>query len=404
MNAKPTILHILNHSYPYADGYAIRSFNIINAQRRYGMEPIILTSPKHEPEYTTNPEMFEETWYYRTPAPGLRESNSPLANFQIIYALWRQIQRVYRARPFELMHAHSPSLCGLAAMLFALQTGIPFVYEVRAFWEDAAVDAGKYAPGSWKYRLTRALESLVLRRASAVTTIASYLKTDIEKRRGKRGRVFLVPNGVDCDHFHSSPPDEQLTAALGLGKTPVIGFIGSFYRFEGLNILLQSLARLKAQGVAYQAVLVGGGEMEAAWKQMATELKLTEVQFTGRVPHADVLRYYSVIDIFVYPRLKEQITELVTPLKPLEAMAMGKLALGSDVGGIRERLDHGKGGLLFPAENPDALAQLLKNILNHPNDYKALMAAGKEIANNKYSWSSHIVRYQKIYDEVRSLK
>jgi glycogen(starch) synthase len=394
------ILHVLNHSYPYADGYAIRSFNIINAQRRYGMDPIVLTSSKHEPAFTENPEHFEGTTYYRTlpQQPGLFP-----ANLRVITELFRQITAIYQQQRFDLIHAHSPSLCGLAAMLFSLKTRIPFVYEVRAFWEDAAVDAGKYATGSLKYRMERSLETLVLWRAYAVTTIASYLKRDIEQRRGQRANVFLIPNGVDAERFQSIPPDEQLRQELGIAPhEPVIGFIGSFYRFEGLNVLLQALAILKTQGIKYKALLVGGGEMDAEWRQLAVDLQLTDVRFTGRVPHADVLRYYAIMNLCVYPRLKEQITELVTPLKPLEAMAMGKLVIGSDVGGIRELLEHGKGGLLFPAENAEVLAQLLRNTLDEPSRYENLIAAGKEIVKKNYSWNSHVERYSQIYNAVLS--
>lgn len=402
MNSKRKILHILNHSYPYADGYAIRSFNIINTQRRHDLEPMVLTSPKHEPSYAENPEMIEGTRYYRIPPQEITVTNSLAANFQTIYRLWRQIPRIYREHHFDLIHAHSPSLCGWAAMLFSLQTGVPFVYEVRAFWEDAAVDAKKYAHGSLPYHLTRLLETMVFWRANAVTTIATYLKTDIEQRRGKRGNVFLTPNGVDCARFFPIPRDEELMKSLNIAKTPVIGFIGSFYRFEGLNILLHALAILKRDGVPYQAILVGGGEMEQEWKALAAELGLSDVQFTGRVPHAEVLRYYSVIDLCVYPRLQENITELVTPLKPLEAMAMGKLVIGSHVGGIAELLHQGKGGLLFPPENPEALAQLLRNAIADFAQYQSVADAGKEIANTAYSWDSHIKRYQNIYEMALS--
>lgn len=397
MNSKLKILHILNHSYPHVGGYAIRSFNIINSQRQYGMDPIVLTSAKHELDYTENPEVFEGTTYYR-----IAQKSPPCIpfNLYVVYGLLRHIPPIYQEHGFDLIHAHSPSLCGLAAMLFSAKTGIPFVYEVRAFWEDAAEDAGKYALWSPKYRLTRFLESIVLRRAHAVTTIASYLKDDILKRRGKRGQVFLVPNGVDCNHFHPMPPDRELMNTLGLGEEPVIGFIGSFYRYEGLDVLLKALAILKAQGVKYKAVLVGAGEMDTEWRQLSKNLDLSDVLFTGRISHDEVLRYYSVIDIFVFPRHKKRVTELVTPLKPLEAMAMEKCVIGSDVGGIRELLDDGKSGLLFSAGNHEDLVQLLKSVLEDPSRYKNVAVAGKNIAKTRFSWTSHVERYQKIYNGI----
>jgi glycogen synthase len=400
MNSGLKILHVLNHSYPYADGYAIRSFSIVNAQRRYGLNPVVLTSSKHEPLFTENPEHFEGTVYHRIKR---RKRGSIPDNLSVTYELFRRISGICREQPFDLIHAHSPRLCGLAAMLFSSTKRIPFVYEVRAFWEDAGVDSGKYAVGSLKYRMERSLETLVLLRAQAVTTIASYLKKDIEKRRGKRANVFLIPNGVDSERFRPIPPDVQLQRELGISPTDqVIGFIGSFYRFEGLNVLLKALQILNTGDTKCKAVLVGGGEMEAEWRQLAGNLGLTNVRFVGRVPYADVLRYYSIMKICVYPRLKEKITDLVTPLKPLEAMAMGKLVIGSDVGGIRELLASGKGGLLFPAENENMLAEVLRQMLANPSQYDNLIEAGKEIVQQKYSWNSHIEQYYRIYRGILS--
>lgn len=390
---KPRVLHILNHSYPYTDGYAIRSYNIINGQRRHGMDPVVLTSPKHEPQYDENPELIEGTRYYRI-APLNR--GGIFSNLYIICLILRNINKIYHEIGFDLIHAHSPSLCGFAAMVFSAVKKIPFAYEVRAFWEDAAVDAGKHTSKSPKYHMTRFLESVVLRRARAVTTIANYLKDDIMLRRGRLSQVFLVPNGVDCKRFQPMEQDREITAELGIGQEPVIGFIGSFYRFEGLDVLIKALAMLKH--MKYKAILVGGGEMDADWRCLARELGLSNVIFVGRVPHEDVLRYYSVIDILVYPRQKERITELVTPLKPLEAMAMGKIVIGSDVGGIMEIL--GKGGLHFPAGNYEALSQLLKKIVENPVQYEKVAKAGKEIAISKFSWSGHMERYERVYQTI----
>lgn len=400
MSSNLKVLHVLNHSYPYADGYAIRSMGIINAQRRYGLNPVVLTSCKHEPVFTENPEYFAGTAYHRTPS----RRRGPLPfNIAVIDGLRRQIARIYKEQPFDLIHAHSPSLCGLAAMLFSLRKHIPFVYEVRAFWEDAAVDAKKYAVGSFQYRLQRSMETLVLLRARAVTTIATYLKQDIERRRGTRANVFLIPNGVDAERFRPIPPDVKLQQELQIeSRDQVIGYVGSFYRYEGLNVLLKALQILSAQGIKYKAVLVGGGEMEAEWRQISANLRLNDVRFTGRVPHADILRYYSIMNLCVYPRLKEKITDLVTPLKPLEAMAMGKLVIGSNVGGLRELLASGNGALLFPAEDVPALAQLLSRILADPSRYEKVIAAGRELVQKEYSWNSHAERYRYIYETVLS--
>lgn len=400
MHSSLTILHVLNHSHPYADGYAIRSAGIVDSQRRDGLNPVVLTSCIHEPEFTKNPEYYAGTAYHRIPSPSKDRSNG---NLTVVIGLLRHISRIYEKQRFDLIHAHSPSLCGLAALLFSLRRPVPFVYEVRAFWEDAAVDAKKCAVGSFRYRMERALETLILKRARAVTTIAEFLKKDIEKRRRTRGTVFLVPNGVDAEHFRPIPPDERLLRELQIAPTdPVIGYIGSFYRFEGLHVLLHALHILNRRGIRYKAILVGGGEMEAEWRQLSSHLGLSDVRFTGRVPHADVLRYYSIMNLCVYPRLKEQITDRVTPLKPLEAMAMGILVLGSNVGGIRELLGSETAGLLFPENDAEALAQLLCRILAAPSQYAKLASDGRILVEQKHSWDWHAQRYRQIYETALS--
>ena len=125
MTSKIRVLHILNHSYPYTDGYALRSYHMINGQRRHGLEPKVLTSPKHEPSYARNPEIFQNTRYYRTPNQTGNSNSAILGNLGIVYSLLHQIRKIHYHDTFDLIHAHSPSLCGLAALLSA--TVRPFI-------------------------------------------------------------------------------------------------------------------------------------------------------------------------------------------------------------------------------------------------------------------------------------
>jgi PEP-CTERM/exosortase A-associated glycosyltransferase len=223
------------------------------------------------------------------------------------------------------------------------------VYEVRGFWEDAAVDHGTTREGSVRYRLSRRLETFAMRRADAVTTICEGLKHDIVSRGIPAGKVTVVPNAVDTEGFFiGGRPDETLKRALGLEGAPVIGFIGSFYAYEGLALLLDALPHMLERRPALRVLLVGGGPQESALKAQAASLGVSgQVVFVGRVPHAEVNRYYDLVDVLCYPRLPMRLTELVTPLKPLEAMAKGKVILASDVGGHRELIEEGENGFLF---------------------------------------------------------
>jgi PEP-CTERM/exosortase A-associated glycosyltransferase len=250
-------------------------------------------------------------------------------------------------------------LNAIPALRVGKRLGIPVVYEVRAFWEDAAVDHGTAAEGSLRYRLTRRLETHALRRASHVFTICEGLRCDIVGRGIAPEKITVIPNAVDIDSFEpGGAADHALMADLGLVGCTVLGYVGSFYAYEGLDLLLAALPGILRSRPDVRVLLVGGGPQDEALRAQARQLDVADkVVFTGRVPHAEVRRYYDLIDLLVYPRHSMRLTELVTPLKPLEAMAQGRLLIASDVGGHKELIRHGETGWLFKAGCDDALAQ-----------------------------------------------
>ena len=224
------LLHILDHSIPLHSGYTFRTRNILQQQRALGWETAHVTGSKH-----LNPAGPEEDvdglHFYRTPAAGGIFARLPvLDQLAVVNTLAARLGEVIdRERP-DILHAHSPSLNGLAALRAGRRQGIPVVYECRAFWEDAAVDHGTCREGSVRYRLTRALETLVFRRADAVTTICEGLRGDIVARRVPAERVTVIPNAVDIEHFSMhGMKDVGLIERLGLANIRVLGFIGSFY-------------------------------------------------------------------------------------------------------------------------------------------------------------------------------
>jgi PEP-CTERM/exosortase A-associated glycosyltransferase len=276
------------------------------------------------------------------------------------------------------------------------------VYELRAFWEDAAVDHGTAREGGLRYRLSRGLETWALRRADAITTICEGLRSDIVGRGIPAAKVTVVPNAVDIEEFSAGGvPDSALKQRLGLNDGWVLGFIGSFYAYEGLDVLLRALAKLLARGGRVRALLVGGGRQEEELKRLASELGVADhIVFAGRVPHDEVQRYYNLIDVLVYPRLSMRLTELVTPLKPLEAMAQGRLLVASDVGGHRELIRPGETGTLFKAGDAEALAATVTDLLREPARWPALKAAARRYVETERTWKMSIARYEGIYARV----
>ncbi len=396
------ILHILDHSIPLHSGYTFRTRAILEQQHALGWETAHLTSSKHsapsEPEETV-----DGLHFYRTPPDGGLMERLPVVNqWQVVRRLERRLDEVIRRERPDVLHAHSPALNGLAALRAGRRHGLPVVYECRAFWEDAAVDHGTSREWGLRYRLTRALETRVFREADAVTTICEGLKGDIVARGIPEEKVTVVPNAVDLARFSlAGAPDPELQTRLSLQDKVVLGFLGSFYAYEGLELLVEALPRILEALPQVRLLLVGGGPKEAALKAQVEALGLeTRVIFTGRVPHDQVAEYYRLVDILVYPRLAMRLTDLVTPLKPLEAMAQGKLVLASDVGGHRELIRDGHNGRLFRAGDAAALAEAVKSMVAARDDWERLRANGRRFVEEERNWPRSVERYREVYEQA----
>jgi len=393
------ILHVLDHSIPLHSGYTFRTAAILRQQHAMGWETFHLTSPKH---YLDGPEEedIDGLHFYRTPPVSGWMAKLPVFNqLAIISALTCRLEKVLVEVKPDILHAHSPALNGVAALRAARRLGIPVVYEVRAFWEDAAVDHGTSSEGGFRYRLTRAMETFVLRRADAVTTICEGLRGDIVNRGVAEDRITVIPNAVDAEKFEvGGIADLGLLKELGLEGKQVLGFIGSFYAYEGLPLLVEAMPKILKTNPDVRLLLVGGGPQDDLLHKQVNDLGLgQQVIFTGRVPHDQVQRYYNLVDIFVYPRLSMRLTNLVTPLKPLEAMAQGRIVLASDVGGHRELIDDGKTGCLFRAGDANALADAAIELFSQREHWAELRKAGREFVDQERNWPVSVARYRDVY-------
>jgi PEP-CTERM/exosortase A-associated glycosyltransferase len=276
------------------------------------------------------------------------------------------------------------------------------VYECRAFWEDAAVDHGTTRAGSLRYRMTRAMETHVFRRADAVTCICEGLRRDIAERGVPDERITVIPNAVDIRSFGgSSGHDRLLAEELGLLDRPVIGFLGSFYAYEGLDLAIDALPRLRRDLPGLVLLLVGGGPQADNLKAQAARLGVDDsVRFVGRVPHDQVQRYYDLVDVLVYPRHRMRLTDLVTPLKPLEAMAQRRLLIASDVGGHRELIEDGVTGRLFRAGDVDHFVDVVGETFASRERWDAIRVAGRAFVESERNWTASVARYRAVYARV----
>jgi PEP-CTERM/exosortase A-associated glycosyltransferase len=396
------ILHILDHSLPLQSGYVYRTLGIVNEQRKLGWEPMLLTSGKH---YVPGParERIGEWEFLRTAMPtGLAAKLPWFRELRIVGDLGHRLDEIIgEARP-AILHAHSPVLNVLPAIRTGRRHAIPVVYEVRALWEDAAASHGTQGNASLRYRLTRLVETRALHRADAVTTICEGLRADMITRGIAGDKITVIPNAVDRDAFKGPGIlDRALQATLGLCGKTVLGFFGSFYSYEGLDLLLRAVPDLRRRRPDIAVLLVGGGAEESNLRALARQLDLGDsVVFTGRIPHEKMQRYYDLADILVFPRLSMRLTELVTPLKPLEAMAQERIVVASSVGGHRELIHDRETGYLFPPDEPQRLVEGVLAALADRDSWPGIRARAVDFIDRERSWAHSVARYAKVYGRI----
>ena len=394
------MLHVLDHSLPLHSGYTFRTRAILKAQQAMGLEVRGVTGLRHGGEGAGGSETVDDLIFYRTPGqPGAL----PLVReWSEVAALAERIVAVAQEWRPDVLHAHSPALCGLAAVRAGRKLGIPVVYEIRAFWEDAAVGNGTGREGSAKYWLTRVLENDVVAAADKVVTICEGLRADLSARGFPREKISIMPNGVDMAMFGEAlPRDAALARELGLGEGPVIGFLGSFYPYEGLDDLIAAMPAIASAVPDARLLMVGGGPAEAALRAQAEASPVAQaIRFVGRVPHNEVDRYYSLVDVVCYPRKGMRLTDLVTPLKPLEAMAQGKLVSASAVGGHRELIEDGVTGTLFAPDDPAALASALSGLLSDRSGWDQRRDTARRFVRDHHDWALNVRRYDPVYQAL----
>jgi PEP-CTERM/exosortase A-associated glycosyltransferase len=396
------VLHILDHSLPLQSGYVFRTLGIVDQQRALGWEPVLLTSGKH---YAPGPpsEQIGDWTFLRTPMPKGVGARLPWTReLKIMADLNRRLDEIVdEVRP-QILHAHSPVLNALPAIRAGRRHRIPVVYEVRALWEDGAASHGAHGETGLRYRATRLIETSALRRADAVTTICEGLRGEIIARGIAAEKITVIPNAVDRNAFRGpGTPDPALAARLGLTGKRVLGFFGSFYSYEGLDLLLRALPLIQRRRPDIAVLLVGGGPEEDNLRALARDLGLADSAiFTGRVPHGEIGLYYDLADILVFPRISRRLTELVTPLKPLEAMAQERIVAASNVGGHRELIRHRETGYLFPPGDPQQLAEGVLAALYDEASWPRIQVRAAEFIDTERSWTHSVARYADVYGRL----
>lgn len=394
------ILHVLDHSLPVFSGYVFRTNYILKEQKKLGWQTIHVTSPKH-PSATSSEEIHDHKKFYRT-FPNVLTKLPVIGEWFLMRVLYHRLCEVIEKESPDVLQAHSPALNGLAAVWAGKKYNLPILYEQRGLWEDAAVSHGTTTEGSLKYKLSRFLEIHVMGKVNAITCICEGLRKDLVARGVAAEKITLVPNAVDISDFQkTTSPNAELRSKLGLDGAVTLGFIGSFYNYEGLEILLESLPVIRKEVPNAKLLLVGGGPEDDNLKETVKLFGIQDhVMFTGQVPHDKIQEYYNLVDIFVYPRKKMRLTDLVTPLKPLEAMAQHKLVAASDIGGHQELIEDGKTGVLFKPDNSLALARTIIELLKKPEIWPQIIAEGRKYVEEVRNWKNSVANYSAVFKRI----
>lgn len=406
------ILHILHRSIPGTHGYAIRSEEIVTKQLAAGLEPLVVTSPSQAPLGeldSEQSELIDGVRYFRTGGrilpptvevkdeSAIKSSVRVLQNLALLQAA-RKIAKKYRP---AVIHGHSPFTCGIVAGQVGRWQMIPTVYEMRGIWEDSHTSRHGITERSLRYRAVRFLENTALNGVDLCCVICEALRDEVLSRGISPDRIAIVPNGVDVKKFAPGQPNVELQRRLGLQNKVVMGYIGSFFHYEGLQLIVQAMAGLASEHPNLRVLMVGDGEASPVLKTMAQEAEITDrVIFTGRVPHNQIADFYRLYDFMVLPRLDTRETRLVTPLKPVEIMAMGKSVIASDIGGHREIVQNGLNGILFKSENVPDLITKCRDLIEDEGCRVELGARSRQWVAANRDWDVLVRRYIQVYERL----
>ncbi len=443
------ILHLVHHTLPWQDGYALRTRHIARVQALCGHQPIVATLPgiqKHIPEGADFDGLHradvEGICHYYQDARGyslvvsiaktMLRAASRLGPVRALYTKARdryygqaadrastrsdwmglshtKILDAYygkiaaRHQPLSALHAHTPFLNATYAAALKERYGIPYVYEVRGLWEDTYVSSGEWQEEDDSYAVRRSAETHAMREADAVVAISAHLRDEIVGRGVQQDRTFVVPNGVDTSAFNPQPRDVELTRRYDLANRIVLGYIGSLRELEGLDLLVMAMPDIVRADERAACLIVGDGPERSRLRALVSQLSLDRhFVWIDPVPHSQVDRYYSLIDVFVLPRTDTRVNQMVTPLKPLEAMCMGKAVLASNMAGLTEILQHHKTGFVFQAGNHHDLTERTLELLQRRELRDTVGRQAREWVLRERDWHTVVQKYDSIYGMLLS--
>ncbi len=330
-------------------------------------------------------ELVDDTNFYALTDPAGGLNRRALGEYINIYA--DRLIDIVEKEEIEIIHSASNYLNGMASIIASRKLGIPCIYEVRGLWYLTKLTVDDKYSESIKYAMEERMELQAVNSADKVIVISESLKKYFIDRGISRKKMICVPNSVDTDVFDPKKVDIELATMIEFPKNiSVIGYVGSFVEYEGLDILIHATNELKQRGYAnFRVLLIGDGAVAENLKKFVNNYKIEDlVHFIGKIPPEEVAPYYSRIDIAPFPRKRYPVTELIPPLKIMEAMAMECAVVHSDLPVLKETSINKKTAIEFEANNIDSLADVLEYLLENPEKAKNMgRKARKWIMDNR---------------------
>lgn len=402
------VLYLLHNALPHhSGGYATRTHGLLTELNRNGWDVDGVTRlgyPYDMPKMADVPDLPEqelvgEVDYHHLLTGRQIEKKNPMHDYVARYT--DALLPLARAERPAILHGASNHWNGLAAVQTGRLLGIPSVYEVRGLWEVTRGSRDPEWARSDQYQYIARMEADAARGATKVLAITQALKDELVTRGVDEEKIVLVPNGVDSGRFTPLPRDEELAAELGVSGKTVIGYVGTVVDYEGLDLLLEAARSLRATREDFHVLVIGDGAKLEELQASAAEQGLGDVlTFTGRIPHEEVERYYSIIDVTPFPRLPLPVCEMVSPLKPFEAMAMGKAVIASDVAALAEIVTPGTNGLLHTKGDATSLTEQITTLLDDPELAARLGAQARDWVVAERDWKQLAAVVAGVYAEI----
>jgi glycosyltransferase involved in cell wall biosynthesis len=404
---KNKILHLFKVTYPFeSTGGSIRNLNIVESQNKIGLNPLVATPLNYPRIFGISDFDLEEN------INGVKHIRFDIGenNFQSTSYICDNLQintqllagLIRKENPSVIHAASGYKGYELATMAKTLSEhfSIPWIYEVRSFHEHTWTKDAFYANNSWHTKQRILKENSLMKHSNHIVTISESMKEALIERGIPKDKITVVPNAVNVDYFKPGKKNKKLIKKLGIDKKRVIGYISNISLREGHETLIRAMPQVIGKIDDAILLVVGVGPEKDNLEKLVRDLEIeNKVIFTGKIDHAEIQDYYRIIDLFVVPRKRDYASDLVTPLKPYEAMALEIPLIVSDRKALLEIIGKNRGFSFKTGDYEDLADTLIKCFSNYDNAKTKAKSARIWLTENR-TWEKNAQIYKKLYTKL----